>query len=691
MNHDDFKTLLETRDEADLRERAQECVLGMGFDYFLYATGLKMENSTTSFTKVITTYPATWIEKYVSEGFAAIDPAVRHCMERRSPFVWSEEAFERAGAGLMFEEARHQGIVSGMSVPLFDIASSRIGGMSLACRDETCRGLDDVGRTVLFALYFQEAYSRLAVPFLQDADGILSTREGACLGWVADGLDVAQIAQRLTLPQAQVKRLLVQVMRKLDARSLPQAVAHAFAGGLLTCVPGHPVRPATNEAASLATSPHYWALREIEKEIERAQSEKRGFAVGVLDLDHFRRVNNALGHSAGNILLAEVAERLRFNMPPRASISGLEGDGFLLLLPELACEQLACRLLACLRTPVNIMDRPFTITASMGVAHYPQDGETPETLLRCAEISLYRAKENGRDQVEFFAPEMSHKAERAATLEVELRAALERDELTLHYQPLVDSLSGRIRGLEALSRWHSPLLGMVPPDHFIPVAEQSDLIRILDEWVFIKACSQLKVWREQLGADLFMAVNVCPSRFLNAGIVEHTVAKLRELELPPECLEIEITERMLVDSTPIVREQLEDLRNHGVRISIDDFGTGHSSLSYLSSLPVDVLKIDRSFVQNVTASSEQSVLVEAIVAMAGKLGLHVVAEGIEQESEREFMVACGCDLLQGYLIGHPEPPEKIAELLRMQSHHPHGTETIDPNFKGQLRINLGST
>jgi len=188
-----------------------------------------------------------------------------------------------------------------------------------------------------------------------------------------------------------------------------------------------------------------------------------------------------------------------------------------------------------------------------------------------------------------------------------------------------------------------------------------------------------------------MAVNVCPSRFLNAGIVEHIIATLRDLELPPECLEIEITERMLMDSAPIVREQLEDLRSHGVRISIDDFGTGHSSLSYLSSLPVDVLKIDRSFVQNVTASSEQSVLVEAIVAMAGKLGLHVVAEGIEQESEKEFLVACGCDLLQGYLLGHPEPPELIAEQLRLQSHHPHGTETIDPNFKGQLRINLGAT
>ncbi|ADE12499.1 EAL domain-containing protein [Sideroxydans lithotrophicus] len=690
MSHDDFKSLLEVRNEAELRQRAQEVVVGFGFDYFLYATGLKMENSTTSFTKVITTYPAAWIEKYVSAGYASIDPAVRHSMERRTPYIWSAEAFESAGAGLMFEDARHHGIVSGMSVPLFDSASNSIGGMGLACRSETCRGLEDIGRVVLFALYFQEAYSRIAVPFLHDEDGVLSRQEGACLGWISDGLDVAQIAQRLALPEAEVQQLLEQVLHKLDASSLPQAVAHAFAGGLLTCFPGHPVRPVADEEASLAASPHYWALREIEREIAEAQAQQYGFAVAVLDLDHFRRVNNALGHNAGNVLLAEVAERLRYNLPPHAHMTGLEGDGFLLLLPELASEQVANHLLACLRSPITVLDRQFTITASMGVVRYPQDGESAEALLRCAEISLYRAKEHGRDRVEFFAPEMSHKAERTATLEVELRAALGRDELTLYYQPLVDSHSGQIRGLEALSRWHSPLLGTVPPDQFIPVAEQSDLIRILDEWVFLKACRQLKVWREQLCPDLFMAVNVCPSRFLNAGVVEHTIATLRAQELPPECLEIEITERMLMDSDPIVRERLTELRNHGVRISIDDFGTGHSSLSYLSRLPVDVLKIDRSFVQNVTSSSEQSVLVEAIVAMAGKLGLHVVAEGVEQESEKRFLMSCGCDLLQGYLIGHPEPPENIAQLLQVQSLHPH-TGMSDPDFKGQLRINLGVT
>lgn len=673
MNHDDFRTLLEARDEADLRQRAQAFAVGLGFNYYLYATGLRAGNSTTSFTKVITTYPAAWLEKYVSAGFAAIDPAVRYCMERRTPFIWTEEAFENAGAGLMFAEAQRHGLVSGMSVPLYDIASGSIAGMGLACRDKTCRGLEDVGRVVLFALYFQEAYSRFAAPFLPDTGNVLSRLEGECLAWVADGWNVAQISRRLGLPESKVEQLLEKVLRKLDVQSMPQAVAYAFAGGLLTCVPGHPVRPVADEEASLATSPHYWALQEINQEIDRAKAENNGFAVCVLDLDHFRRVNNALGHAAGNVLLAEIAERLRFNLPPRAHMAGLEGDSFLLLLPEIASEQAANRLLDCLRLPITVMERLFTITASMGVVRYPQDGESAETLLRCAEISLYRAKERGGDRLEFFTPDMSARAERSATLEVELRAALERNELTLHYQPLVDSRSGRIRGLEALARWHSPLLGTVPPDQFIPVAEQSDLIRILDEWVFIKACKRLKAWRELYG-DLFMAVNVCPSRFLREDIVEHIVSTLHRMGLPPESMEIEITERMLMDSDPVVRERLAELRSHGVRFSIDDFGTGHSSLSYLSSLPVDVLKIDRSFVQNVTASSEQSVLVEAIVAMAGKLGLHVVAEGIEQESEKEFLVACGCDLLQGYLIGHPEPPETIAVLLQeqMQQHAKQG-------------------
>lgn len=667
MNHDHFKTLLETRDEAALRHRAQELVRKLGFDHFLYATGLKMENSTTSFTKVITTYPAAWIEKYVSAGFSAIDPTVRHCMERRTPFVWSKQAFERAGAGLMFEEARRHGLQSGITIPLFDTASGSVAGIGLGCGDETCSGLEDVGRTVLFAMYFQEAYSRLAAPFLPDADGILSRLESECLGWIADGQDTARIAQQLSLPATEVEQLLAQILRKLDARSLPQAVAHAFAGGLLTCIPGHPLRPVADREASLAASPHYWALREIESEIDRTQAEGGGFTVGVLDLDHFRRINNALGHGAGNMLLAEAAERLRFNLPPRARVAGLEGDSFLLLLPDTTNEQMVNRLLTCLRTPITVMDRLFSITASMGVVRYPQDSESASALLRCAEISLYRAKEGGGDRVEFFAEEMSLEAERAATLEVELRAALERNELTLHYQPLVDSRTGRIRGLEALARWHSPLLGTVPPDQFIPLAERSDLIQILDEWVFLKACRQLNIWREQLDSELFMAVNVCPSRFLRPGIVEHIVTTLRGMGLPPSSLEIEITERMLMDSNPVVRQRLAELRSHGVRISIDDFGTGHSSLSYLNSLPVDVLKIDRSFVQDVTSGSEQSVLVEAIVAMAGKLGLHVVAEGIEQESEKGFLVACGCDLLQGYLLGHPEPPKIIESSLRAQA------------------------
>jgi diguanylate cyclase (GGDEF)-like protein len=688
MSHDEFKSLLEIGNGAELRQRGQEFVLSLGFDYFFYAAGVKMENSTPSFSKIITTYPSAWIDKYASEGFASVDPAVRHCLVHCTPFVWTAEAFERAGAGLVYQEAKLHGVVSGISIPLFDNVGNNAAGISLACRNETCRGLKDIGRVVLFAQYFQEACSRFSVPYRNSEDGILSTREGACLGWIADGLDKTQIAQRLALPESAIEKVLEQVLLKLDAASLPQAVAQAFANGLLTCVPGHPLRPLLDEKTSLSTSPHYWALREIEREIERAQAEDYRFCVGVLDLDHFRRINNALGHAAGNILLAEVAERLHFNLPPHARLTGMEGDSFLLILPEFASEQRTHRLLACLRAPIKVMDRMFTITASMGVVRYPQDGESAETLLRCAEISLYRAKEQGRDQVEFFAPEMRQKAERTATLEVELRAALERDELTLYYQPLVDSRTGRILGLEALSRWQSPQLGTVPPDQFIPVAEQSDLIRILDEWVFIKACHQLKVWREEFGVDLFMAVNVCPSRFLNAGIVEHIISKLHEMDLPSDCLEIEITERMLMDSDPIVREQLAALHSHGVRISIDDFGTGHSSLSYLSSLPVDVLKIDRSFVQNVTTSSEQSVLVEAIVAMAGKLGLHVVAEGIEQESERDFLVACGCDLLQGYLLGHPEPPEAITKLLRMQTLHEAGH--ANPAFKGQLRMNLSA-
>ncbi len=670
MRRNEFDTLLKVRDEAALRDQAQAFVQELGFDYFLYANGLKMENSTASFTKVITTYPVAWLEKYAQTGFASIDPAVRHSMEQSTPFIWTQESFEQAGAGLMFAEAQRHGVVTGISISLFDPASNSRSGMGLACANAHCRGLEDIGQVVLFGQYFQEAYSRIAAPFLQQDEGVLSRHEAQCLSWLSDGLDSAQIAQRLGLPDAEVASLLERVMHKLDARSLPQAVAHAFAGGLLSCFPGHLVRPAADEEASLAASPHYWALQEIEQEISRAQSEDYTFSVGVLDLDHFRRINNALGHAAGNMLLADVAERLRYNLPPRARISGLEGDGFLLLLPEPGSAQVAQRLLDCLNAPIKAADRQFTITASMGLVRYPQDGENAEALLRCAEISLYRAKERGGNQVEFFAPEMSHKAERNALLEVELRTALERGDLTLHYQPLVDSSTGKIVGLEALSRWHSPELGPVSPDQFIPVAEQSDLIRTLDEWVFNTACSQLKRWREQLGIDLFMAVNVCPTRFHDANIVAHILSRLRDFGLPPHSLEIEITERMMIDNDPLVREQLVELRNHGVRISIDDFGTGHSSLSYLSRLPVDTLKIDRSFVQNVTAGSEQSVLVEAIVAMGSKLGLHIVAEGIERESEKAFLVACGCDLLQGYLLGHPEPPDRITQRLHQQSHHP---------------------
>lgn len=257
MSDHEFKTLLEARDEGDLRQRAQELVVSLGFDYYLYATGIQVGNSTPGFNKLITTYPPAWIEKYINEGFAAIDPAVRHCMENRTPFIWTMEAFEHAGAGHMFAEAQRHGLVSGISIPLFDIASGYIGGMGLACRNKTCRGLEDAGRTVLLAMHFQEAYSRFATPFLRDVGATLSRLEGECLAWVADGWNVAQISQRLDLSESKVEQLLELVLRKLDARSMPQAVAYAFAGGLLSCVPGHPTRPAPDEQVSPATSAHH--------------------------------------------------------------------------------------------------------------------------------------------------------------------------------------------------------------------------------------------------------------------------------------------------------------------------------------------------------------------------------------------------------------------------------------------------
>ncbi|MGH8809060.1 MAG: putative bifunctional diguanylate cyclase/phosphodiesterase, partial [Noviherbaspirillum sp.] len=389
-----------------------------------------------------------------------------------------------------------------------------------------------------------------------------------------------------------------------------------------------------------------------------------------VDLDRFKFVNDSLGHKAGDLLLKTISERLLSAVRQTDTVARLGGDEFVLILPERTDGNASLsttaiqRILDTVAQPLTIEGHEFFPTCSIGVATYPADGADADTLMMHADIAMYRAKETGRNNFQFFASSMNEKTLERLRLEGELRRALERGEFVLHYQPQVDLRTGHIVGMEALIRWHHPELGMVPPQRFIGLAEETGLIVPIGAWVLRTACAQNKAWQRAGLGHLRVSVNLSARQFAQQDLAKSIIAVLDETGLAASNLEIELTESLVMTDVERAIDALRALKAIGVQLSIDDFGTGYSSLSYLKRFPIDVLKIDRSFVRDMTVDPDDAAIVASIISLSHSLKLHVIAEGVETQEQLAYLRAHGCDEMQGYYFSKPVPAEEFEQILR---------------------------
>ncbi len=402
--------------------------------------------------------------------------------------------------------------------------------------------------------------------------------------------------------------------------------------------------------------------------VESAKTHRHGIAVLFIDLDNFKLVNDTLGHEAGDVLLITIADRLRALLRTGDTICRMGGDEFVILLhpaERLDAHAVATRALETVSRPVLVYEQQVYVGASIGIAWYPDDGLDAVVLLRNADTAMYQAKENGRNTFQFYTPEMNLKALQHFTIETSLRQALEKNEMRLYYQPLVDVETRAILGVEALLRWKSAEFGTFASGDFIDIAEQSGLINQLGTWALNEACRQMGAWRDAGLNDLTVAVNLSPRQFHTGDMVDLVRKALANSGLEPGMLELEITESVLIKYNAEAIAKLTELGELGVKLAIDDFGTGYSSLSYLKRLPIHRLKIDKSFVRESHIDPDDAAIATAIIGMAKGLGIGVTAEGVENEEQLAFLKQAGCQIVQGYYFGTPLPADDLAKLVRL--------------------------
>lgn len=411
----------------------------------------------------------------------------------------------------------------------------------------------------------------------------------------------------------------------------------------------------------------------LERALERSRRRPEFYyAVLMIDLNKFKAVNDSLGHPAGDQLLIEVGQRLSFSVRTMDTVARLGGDEFAIILEEFTSKKellkVARRMHSILCEPFNIHGNDIIPGASIGIVPKMDEYTSAENVLRDADIAMYRAKQQGKGMV-LFDKRMHQELVESINLEAELREVLAQNGLTLHYQPIVAVTDERLEGFEALVRWEHPLRGMIPPDRFIPLAEETGLIIDLGKWVLAEACRKLKHWQEMIAGarNLTMSVNVSIRQFKKVGLVEHVMEVLQQNELNPACLKIEVTESVIMHDAARIITELHRLRALGVQIAIDDFGTGYSSLSYLRRMPIDHLKIDRSFISGIENPEENDQIVKSIIALARSLGLSVIAEGVENREQLDRLRALNCDKAQGFMFSRPVNEDKAKELIRKRS------------------------
>jgi diguanylate cyclase (GGDEF)-like protein len=487
---------------------------------------------------------------------------------------------------------------------------------------------------------------------------------------------------------------LVLALVSLQWMRLPTPIAHlgwlefilqwVMGLGMVVCLLEEERRTAVRASVQIEHLAYYdglTALPNRELFIDRlslalvqAHRDGKKLAVLFLDLDRFKLINDSLGHSVGDELLRGMGKRVHEAVREGDTLARLGGDEFTLLLPGIHSAAEAARisqkLLESVRQPFQLHGRELFVTTSIGISIYPEDGVDAESLIRSADVAMYRAKEQGRDRFQLYAPAMNAQAVERMGLEHGLRQALAQDQLIIHYQPIIEVASGRIHGTEALLRWRHPDLGLVPPDDFIELAELTGLITPMGPWILEEACSRTRAWQRGTRFYFSIAVNLSARQFQEPNLVSQVKRALRATGLEARFLELEITESVAMQSAESTLRTLTELKGLGVRISIDDFGTGYSSLAYLKRFPIDTLKIDQSFVSDIGTDADDSAIASAVIAMAHGLGLRVVAEGVEREEQLEFLRRQRCDHYQGYLFSRPLGADEFGAMLREGSPGP---------------------
>jgi diguanylate cyclase (GGDEF)-like protein/PAS domain S-box-containing protein len=418
----------------------------------------------------------------------------------------------------------------------------------------------------------------------------------------------------------------------------------------------------------LTDLPNRLLLRDrLQHAISLARRRSSQIAVLFLDLDRFKHVNDSLGHSVGDQLLKEVARRLTGCVRGSDTVARQSGDEFVVVLSELidadSAGTTAAKLLAAVAVPYQIGTHHLRVPMSIGISIYPDDAGDAETLLSHADTAMYYAKENGRNNAQFFKQEMVVRAVERQFIEASLRGALERGEFALRYQPKIDLTTHAVVGVEALLRWCHPERGFIPPEQFIPIAEDTGLILPIGLWVLREACRQSRAWLDAGLPPTPVAVNISAIEFRSPGFAEHIRALLTETGLPAQLLELEITESALMRHAESTVVMLQALKQIGVQLTVDDFGTGYSSLSYLRQFPIDCLKVDRSFVREIALKSDGAVIVRAVISMGNSLNKRVIAEGVETREQLDFLTAAGCEEGQGYYFRHPIVADQLGALL----------------------------